>query len=89
MSKLATEASRVYSTPWDADKIVGCICDLGRRGPDCSLKECPSGPDPMGGFGGSDGYECSGRGICDFTEGQCMCHHGFYGTKCEYLTNLY
>ncbi len=35
--QLATEADRVYSTPWDAEKQVGCVCDLGRRGPDCSL----------------------------------------------------
>lgn len=35
--QLAAEADRVYSTPWDATKQVGCVCDLGRRGPDCSL----------------------------------------------------
>lgn len=38
-SQLASEADRTYSTPWDADKQVGCICDLGRRGPDCSLSK--------------------------------------------------
>ena len=36
-NQLANEASRTYVTPWDADKHVGCVCDLGRRGPDCSL----------------------------------------------------
>jgi hypothetical protein len=35
--QLAIEAGRVYATPWDADKQMGCVCDLGRRGPDCSL----------------------------------------------------
>jgi hypothetical protein len=35
--QMAVEAGRVYSTPWDAEKQLGCICDLGRRGPDCSL----------------------------------------------------
>lgn len=35
--QLADEASRTYATPWDAQKQVGCVCDLGRRGPDCSL----------------------------------------------------
>lgn len=35
--QLALEAGRVYSTPWDAEKQLGCVCDLGRRGPDCSL----------------------------------------------------
>jgi hypothetical protein len=36
-AQLATDAGRVYSTPWDAEKELGCVCDLGRRGPDCSL----------------------------------------------------
>ena len=35
--QLASEAGRVYSTPWDASMASGCACDLGRRGPDCSL----------------------------------------------------
>lgn len=35
--QLADEAGRTYSTPWDSEKQVGCVCDLGRRGPDCSL----------------------------------------------------
>eukprot|EP01031_Cornospumella_fuschlensis_P027548 gene27549-33274_t len=48
---LAEDAGRVYETPWDADKHVGCVCDVGFRGPDCSLRECPSGPDIMKGFG--------------------------------------
>ena len=41
--QLAEEAGRVYQTPWDADKNTGCVCDIGFRGPDCSLIECPSG----------------------------------------------
>merc|ERR1712146_709440 len=41
--QLATEAGTTYETPWDAMKHVGCVCDLGFRGPDCSLQECPSG----------------------------------------------
>jgi len=39
----------VYSTPWDAEKQLGCVCDLGQRGPDCSLFECPSGGDVLKG----------------------------------------
>ena len=35
--QLAEDANRIYETPWDADKHVGCVCDLGFRGPDCSL----------------------------------------------------
>ena len=86
--QLAIEASRVYSTPWDAQKQMGCVCDLGRRGPDCSLFECPSGPDVMKGFGNESGRDCSGRGICDYTQGICNCFMGYYGTKCEYQTVL-
>merc|ERR1719387_3070241 len=40
--QLAYEASKTYSSPWDANKHVGCVCDLSARGPDCSLEECPS-----------------------------------------------
>ncbi|KAL7541763.1 hypothetical protein ACHAXR_011191 [Thalassiosira sp. AJA248-18] len=36
--------SQQYSyDQWDADKIYGCICDLGYTGYDCSLRVCPSG----------------------------------------------
>ncbi len=28
-----------YTQPWDAEKHVGCVCDIGRRGPDCSLSK--------------------------------------------------
>jgi len=87
-AQLAVEAGRTYSTPWDAQKHVGCICDLGRRGPDCSIIECPSGADVMKGAGNESGRECSGRGLCDFTAGVCQCFAGFYGTKCEFQTVL-
>jgi hypothetical protein len=33
--------------PYDATKQMGCKCDKGFRGPDCSLQECPSGTDPL------------------------------------------
>jgi hypothetical protein len=87
-SQLATEASRVYSTPWDANKHTGCVCDLGRRGPDCALVECPSGPDVLKGKGNEAGRDCSGRGLCDYESGACNCFNGYYGTKCEYQTVL-
>jgi hypothetical protein len=49
------------TTTWDEDKIFGCVCDSAWTvgyaadetqepqwfGPDCSLKHCPSGDDPM------------------------------------------
>jgi hypothetical protein len=85
---LATKADRVYNTPWDAMKAVGCVCDAGYRGPDCSLQECPSGTDPLDGYGNEAGRDCSGRGLCDYTAGLCNCFSGFYGTRCQYQTTL-
>lgn len=38
MALLAAMAGRNYTEPWDAYKIHGCFCDLGYRGPDCSLQ---------------------------------------------------
>ena len=35
-----------YTSNWDADKIMGCICDDGYTGFDCSLRTCPKGDDP-------------------------------------------
>lgn len=41
-------ASQQYSyNQWDAEKMYGCICDLGYTGYDCSLRVCPSGDDPL------------------------------------------
>ena len=44
-------AGRVYDQAWDASKALGCLCDAGYRGPSCEWAECPSGPDPMDGYG--------------------------------------
>lgn len=81
--QLADEASRVYRSPWDANKITGCFCDFGFRGPDCSLVECPSGADIMKGHGAEQGRDCSGRGICDYTSGRCQCFTGYSGIQCQ------
>lgn len=32
---------------WDADKLTSCICDAGYTGMDCSLRQCPTGADPL------------------------------------------
>ena len=36
-----------YVQIWDAAKIQGCYCDYPNAGYDCSLRECPSGDDPL------------------------------------------
>jgi len=32
---------------WDREKTMKCKCDAGYAGPDCSLRLCPVGPDPV------------------------------------------
>lgn len=76
----------MYNSPWDSLKSTGCLCDMGWRGPDCSLQECPSAADPLGGYGNEAGRDCSGRGICDYENGLCKCFPGFYGDACEEQT---
>ena len=86
---LADRAGRVYDLPWDAKKQVGCVCDYGFRGPACELQECPSGPDPLNGFGNEAGRDCSGRGICNYDTGLCQCFKGFLGDSCEKQFTLF
>ena len=31
---------------WDADQMLGCLCNEGYEGYDCSLRSCPKGDDP-------------------------------------------
>merc|ERR1719364_422588 len=38
----------VYETPWDADKMYGCVCDAPYDAVfNCAFRRCPSGDDPM------------------------------------------
>lgn len=36
-----------YADAWDSGKHYGCLCDVGFRGADCSLMECPTNEDPL------------------------------------------
>jgi len=40
---------------WDADKTMGCKCDPGYHGADCSMRKCKYGVDPQ--FWGSAAYQ--------------------------------
>ncbi|KAG9412062.1 hypothetical protein AC1031_017693 [Aphanomyces cochlioides] len=79
----------LYVNAWDAQKQLGCVCDLGYRGPDCSIKECPSGPDVLLGHGSSNGRDCGGRGKCDKQTGTCVCFPGYYGTYCSFQSTVH
>lgn len=45
--RVLTRPAAPYTSPWDADKIFGCVCDPGYAGYDCSELECPRGDDPV------------------------------------------
>lgn len=92
----ASDAGKSYTEtgilgPYDATKQMGCLCDLGFRGPDCSMIECPSGADPLGpdpqGIYTTERNDCSGRGICNYGTGQCACFKGYFGERCETQSN--
>lgn len=46
---------RTYSS-WDAWKTMGCKCDGGYYGPDCTSRYCPKGDDPLT-VGHEQGYQ--------------------------------
>jgi len=39
-------------------------------------------------FGAMSGMDCSGRGICDYSTGQCSCFSGYSGTSCSDIEEL-
>jgi len=39
-------------------------------------------------FGAMSGMDCSGRGICDYSTGQCSCFSGYSGTSCAKIEEL-
>lgn len=42
----AADHGNVYEL-WDKDSTMGCECDAGYYGPDCSLRQCKFGVDPL------------------------------------------
>ena len=42
----AADDGNIYKL-WDKDSTMGCKCDAGYYGPDCSLRRCKSGIDPL------------------------------------------
>ncbi len=42
----AADHGNIYKL-WDQHSTMGCECDAGFDGPDCSLKQCKSGVDPL------------------------------------------
>lgn len=85
---LATMGGGTYATAWDHDKVWGCKCDLGYTGVDCSLRQCPSAADPLGGSGASVGRVCASRGKCNLQTGTCECYPGYTGQACTVQTTV-
>lgn len=86
--RFARDYGARYKGAWDSGNQTGCKCDSGYRGPSCALQECPSSSDPLGYDGNSKGRDCSGRGMCDYSTGQCVCFAGYSGNDCANIEAL-
>jgi len=47
IAKISSDAYQNVYDLWDEGATMGCVCDSGYKGADCSLKECKSGVDPL------------------------------------------
>ena len=70
------------TTPWGV-----CTCFDGFTGADCSLRTCPRGKAISDSASANDSAhheaECSNRGSCNRSTGQCKCENMFEGSACE------
>ena len=47
ISQLAAKDNNNVYNLWDKDSTMGCLCDSGYQGPDCSERQCKYGVDPL------------------------------------------
>lgn len=47
IKQLASKTSNNVYKLWDKDSTMGCLCDTGYSGPDCSERQCKHGVDPL------------------------------------------
>jgi hypothetical protein len=67
-----------------------CECNTGWTGFDCTMRTCPTGFLISAISNQTDNAhmlgQCSGRGRCDHSTGQCVCDPGFNGPACQRST---
>jgi hypothetical protein len=73
-------------------QAMTCICSNGWTSGDCSIRTCPNGPSWFGyptadqlAHDFSRPVECSAKGMCDRSKGECACFAPFKGGSCEHL----
>eukprot|EP00941_MAST-03F_sp_MAST-3F-sp1_P001578 g1578.t1 len=87
-SSTGTDFCSGHGTCTDATK--SCECFPGWKGFNCELRGCPTGRAWFDEASSSNNAhavaECSNRGACDATTGECTCQEGFEGTACQRLS---
>ena len=87
-SSTGTDFCSGHGTCTDATK--SCECFPGWKGFNCELRGCPTGRAWFDEASSSNNahavVECSNRGACDATTGECTCQEGFEGTACQRLS---
>lgn len=67
-----------YKTNWDAEMIYGCNCDRGYHGPDCSLRYCPKGDDPLTGNAKQPSQNNNPEQLNEVQEIYCRAQSGYF-----------